>query len=303
MSETTNLRQADAVVDVIGIVSENKLEEVTKDGKTSIRGELVIQTDEINFITFNVFVNEKKDNGEDNKTYAGIKTVMEEYKSVAKVGRENATKVVVNGQIRPNSYVGRDGQVHVAMRNQSSFFNRYNGSAEEFEPHAWFEVEMAITSIVPEIYSSGENQGEETGRAIVKGWMPTYNGIEPITLIAPAEDGIAEAIMDDYHPGETVKFYGDIVNSRAVIEETIPVKIGKPRVKVKTIYKNEMIITNASEAYGEDSDAPTPEPYDIEAIKKATVDRELRLEEEKDKAKKPETTTAKPKTGRGLPTF
>lgn len=302
MSETTNLRQADAVVDVVGIVSENKLEEVTKDGKTSIRGDLVIQTDDINFVTFSVFVNETKDDGSENKTYAGIKTVMNEYKSVAKVGRENATKVTVSGQIRPNSYVGRDGNVHVGIRHQSSFFNRYNGNPEEFEPHAWFELEMFISEIVPETYTSGENIGDETGRAVVKGWMPTYNGIEPITLIAPAEDGIAEAILDDYNPGETVKFYGNIVNSRAVIEETIPVKIGKPRVKVRTIYKNEMIITNASEAYGEDSDMPTPTPYDVEVIKKATADRELRLEEEKNKAKKPEPT-AKAKTSRGLPTF
>lgn len=303
MSESTNLRQAEANVEVVGIVSENKLEEVTVDGKTSIRGELVIQTDTINFVTFNVFVNEKKDNGEVNKTYAGIKTVMNEYASIAKVGREEATKVSVNGQIRPNSYVGKDGQVHVAVRNQSSFFNRYNGSPEDFAPHAWFEVEMCISSIAPETYTSGENAGEETGRVIVKGWVPTYNGIEPMTLIAPVEDGIAEAVMDEYVPGNTVKFYGDIVNNRAVIEETVPVKIGKPKTKVKTIYKNEMVITNASEAYGEDSDVPTPEPYDIDAIKKATVDRELRLEEEKNKAKKPETTAPKAKTGRSLPTF
>ena len=167
------------------------------------------------------------------------------------------------------------------------------------------EVEMAIASITPELYTSGENKGEETGRAIVKGWVPTYSGIEPMTLVAPAEDGIAEAILDDYTPNQTVKFYGDIVNSRAEITKEIPVKIGKPRFEKKTIYKNEMIITNASDAYGEDSETPTPEPYDIGAISQAITDREVRLEEEKAKAKQPETaasaatTKARPK----LPNF
>lgn len=308
MSEATNLRQADAKVEVVGILSENKLEEVTKDGKTSIRGDLVIQTGDINFITFNVYVNEKKDDGSENKLFAGIKTVMNDFKSIAKVGKEEATKMVIEdryGQIRPNSYISsRDGQVHVSMRYQSIVFSEYKGAPEDFDPHAWFELEMSVVQIVPEVYTTGEEKGEETGRVIVKGWMPVYGGgVEPITLVAPAEDGIAEAILDDYAPGETVKFYGDIVNSRATIEETIPVKIGKPRVKVKTIYKNEMVITNVSDAYGEDSETPTPEPYDIDAIKKAVADRELRLEEEKNKAKKPETTAAKPKTGRGLPTF
>ena len=76
MSEATNLRQADAKLEVVGILSENKLEEVTKDGKTCIKGDLVIQTGDINFITINVYVNELKEDGTENKTYAGIKTVM-----------------------------------------------------------------------------------------------------------------------------------------------------------------------------------------------------------------------------------
>lgn len=307
MSEATNLRQADAKLEVVGILSENKLEEVTKDGKTFIKGDLVIQTGDINFITINVYANELKEDGTENKTYAGIKTVMNEFNSIAKVGKENATKVVIKdnyGQIRPRSYVGRDGQVHVGIRYQSMIIDRYKDAPDKFNPHAWFEIEMAIVQIAPEVYTTGEQKGEETGRAIVKGWMPVYDGgVEPMTLYAPAEDGIAEAIMDDYVPGNTVKFYGDIINSRAVIEDVIPVKIGKPRVKTRTVFKNEMVIANVSDAYGEDSETPTPEPYDMDAIKKAVADRELRLEEEKDKVKKPETTAAKPKTNRGLPTF
>ena len=230
---------------------------------------------------------------QDNLKKAGIETVMREYQSIAKVGKDAATRVTVtNGQIRPRSYVGKDKQVHVGVSYQTMFFNRYDGDPEKFDPHAWFEVEMAIASITPELYTSGENKGEETGRVIVKGWVPTYSGIEPMTLVAPAEDGIAEAILDDYTPNQTVKFYGDIVNSRAEITKEIPVKIGKPRFEKKTIYKNEMIITNASDAYGEDSETPTPEPYDIGAISQAITDREVRLEEEKAKAKQPETATS-----------
>lgn len=308
MSETTNLRQADAKVEVVGIVSENTLEELVIDGKKLIKGQITIQTGDINFITFNVYVNQKKNDGTDNGTYPGIKTVMEEYQSIAKVGKDNATKVYVNdinGQIRPRSYVGRDGQIHVGIQYQTMFFNRYEGSLDDFEPHAWFELEMTVASIIPETYNIGEKQGEETGRVIVKGWMPTYNGIEPMTLIAPAEDGIAEAILEGYLPNQTVKFLGDIVNSRAEFTEEIPTKIGKPRTKKKTIYKNEMIITNASEPYGEESEAPTPQPYDLGAISQAITDRELRLEEEQQKAKKPETSAPTPtsKKSKGLPNF
>lgn len=305
MSEKTNLRQADTKVQVVGIVSENTLEESVRDGKKIISGDIVVQTDNINFVTFRVYVSQKKNDGTDNGCYPGIETVMREYKSIARFGEENATRVAVtNGQIRPRSYVGRDKQVHTGLSYQTMFFNRYDGTTGDFKPYAWFELEMVIASIVPEIAASGENKGEETGRAIVKGWMPTYSGIEPITLYAPAEDGIAEAILNDYEPNQTVKFYGDIVNSRAEITKEIPVKIGKPRYEKKTIYKNEMIITNVSEPYGEDSELPTPEPYDIGAISQAITDREVRLEEEKEKAKQPgtdvsTTSKARPK----LPNF
>ena len=193
MSEKTNLRQADTKVEVVGIVSENTLEESVRDGKKVISGDITVQTGDINFVTFRVYVNEKKNDGTDNGCYAGIETVMREYQSIAKVGKDVATRVTVtNGQIKPRSYVGRDKQVHVGVSYQTMFFNRYDGDPEKFEPRAWFEVEMAIASITPELYTSGENKGEETGRAIVKGWVPTYSGIEPMTLIAPAEDGIAE---------------------------------------------------------------------------------------------------------------
>lgn len=300
MTETTNLRQADAKVEVLGILSEKKLEEVTVDGKKIIRGDLVIQTGDINFITFSVYVSEKKNDGNENPAYKGMKTIMEEYKSVATAGREAATKVFVSeksGQFRPNSYVGRDKQVSVSARFQSMFFNEYKGSLEDFEPYAKFEIEMVIASMVPET----DKEGEETGRVVVKGWMPTYSGIEPVTLVAT--DETAGALLDDYAPNNTVKFFGDIVNSRAVIDETIPVKIGKPKVRKKTIYKNEMIITGASEPYGEDSDFPTPEPYDLEAVRKAITDREMKLDEEVKKAKEAEGKVNAPKARTGLPNF
>ena len=300
MTETTNLREADAKVEVVGILSEKKLEEVTVDGKKTIRGELVIQTGDINFVTFNVYVNEKKKDGNDNPAYAGMKTIMEEYNSVAKVGKENATKVVVSdrsGQFRPNSYVGSDKQVHVGARYQSMFFNEYKGEPDAFSPHANFEIELAVSSIVPET----DKDGEETGRAVVKGWMPTYSGIEPVTLVA--EEEVASVLLDDYAPNDTVKFFGDIVNSRAEIDETIPVKIGKPKVRRKTVYKSEMIITGASDPYGEDSEFPTPEPYDIEAIRKAITDREMKLDEEIKKAKDAEGKVGTPKARTGLPSF
>ena len=279
----TNLRQTNAKAFVEGVVSEKDLKVVTEEGKNKITGHLTVKTSDVNFIKFNVNVNEKTKNNTDNKTYAGIQTVMNEYKSIAEVGEEEATRVKVSGDISP--FTGKNGEKIVSYK--SNFFNRLKAD-EELEPKAEFSIELFISGINPEI----DAEGVETGRTIVSGWMPTYNGIEPIDLVAEGE--VAQAVDSGFEVGQTVEFYGEIINNRIETVTEIPVKIGKPRKKVTVEIKNDLIITGASEAYEE---GITPElPYEADTIQAAIQERANRLEEEKAKAQsgaKP-TTNAKP---------
>ena len=267
----TNLRQANAKAFVEGVVSEKDLKVVTEEGKNKITGHLTVKTSDVNFIKFNVNVNEKTKNNTDNKTYAGIQTVMNEYKSIAEVGEEEATRVKVSGDISP--FTGKNGEKIVAYK--SNFFNRLKAD-EEFEPKAEFSIELFISGINPEL----DTEGVETGRTIVSGWIPTYNGIEPIDLVAEGE--VAQAIDSGFEVGQTVEFYGEIINNRIETITEIPVKIGKPRKKVTVEIKNDLIITGASEAYEE---GITPElPYEADTIQAAIQERANRLEEAKAKA-------------------
>lgn len=268
----TNLRQANAKAFVEGVVSEKDLKVVTEEGKNKITGYLTVKTSDVNFIKFNINVNEKTKNNTDNKTYAGIRTVMNEYKSIAEVGEDEATKVKVSGDI--SSFTDKQsGEKKVAYK--SNFFNRLKPS-EEFESKSEFSIELFISGINPEI----DTEGVETGRTIVSGWVPTYNGIEPIDLVAEGE--VAQAIDSGFEVGQTVEFYGEIINNRIETVTEIPVKIGKPRKKVTVEVKNDLIITGASEAYEE---GITPElPYEADTIQAAIQERANKLEEEKAKA-------------------
>lgn len=293
MAETTNIRQSNLKAISEGVVSEIDLKEVVEEGKKRIEGSVTVKTDETNFIRYNVKVNEITKNNTPNSTYAGIQTVMNEYKSIADVGEEEADKIKVSGDL--NVYTGAmDGVTRVGYK--SNFFNRVK-NLDEFEPKAEFVVEMFISSITPEV----NTDGEETGRIIVNGWTITFAGAEPIKLIA--EGDVASAVDSTFEPGQTVEFYGDIVNSRIEKVTEIPVAIGKPRKKVETSYKNELIITGASEAYEE---GVTPEkPYEAEVIKAAIQERTNRLEEAKAKAQSGNkaANTSKPsgaKSGRTL---
>lgn len=266
----TNLRQADAKVNVEGVVSEIVLTEEMNPtlGCNQVTGHLTVKTNDTNFVKFNVRMNEKTKAGTDNKAYAGIKTVMNEYRSIADVGEEAADRVRVSGDI--NLY-------HSIQNNQdvfgykSNFFNRVVG---EYHPHAEFEVEMFIYSMNPEI----DKEGEETGRLLVKGWVPQYeNGIEPLTLVVPAD--LADAVESTFERGQTAKFYGEVVNDRIVIKHEIPVAIGKPKVEVKTITKNELVVTGATEPYEEG--VSVEKPYPAETIKLAIQARNDRIESRK----------------------
>jgi hypothetical protein len=267
----TNLRQANAKAFVAGIVSEKELKTVTEDGKTKITGHITVKTSDVNFIKFSVNANEKTNEGKDNKCYAGIQTVMNEYKSIAEVGEEEATEVRVTGDINP--FTGKDGSKIVLYK--SNFFNRLK-AGEELEPKAEFSVEMFITNIGPEL----AEDDTETGRIVVSGWMPTYNGIEPLELVAEGEVG--QAIDSSFEPGQTVEFYGQIINNRIETVEEIPVKIGKPRRKVTVEYKNDLIIEGASEAY--EKDVTKEEPYEEKTIRAAIQERDNKLAELKAKA-------------------
>lgn len=284
MSTTTNLREAVSAVTVTGVLSEKDLKEVITDGAKSIRGKLVLQVSSVNFVTFPVFVNQKKADGSDNKIYASMETVMRDYHSVSEVGSDDADVVsVTRGQLNPRSFVNDSGR-HESVNFRSNFFNRVNKN--DYTPVAEVEAEIYIGAITREVYRRGENQGEETGRVVIKGWMPLYNdGIEPVYFIV-TED-IADQIESEYAVGQTVTVYATIDNRR--VEEIIekPVKIGKPKKEVKTYYVNELVLTGISEAYEEGITKFAP--YETDAIQKAITEREIRLD---NAATKPATPKA-----------
>lgn len=280
METKTNLRQANTKATAVGLLTDKKMEIKTdpKTGEKHIEGTVTVKTSDKNFITFTVYSKEKKNDKTDNKTYAGLITVMNEFRSVVDAG-DNADYIRVNGQLNP--YRGQNGNEIIGYR--GSFFNRIR-NIENLETDASFEVEMFIQSIVPEMGKDADGEMSETGRLKITGWVPTYNGIEPVDLIVPED--LADACENTYEPGQTVEFYGDIINNS--IEEIIekPVAFGKPKKEVRRTYINELIVTGGSEPYDGDEETDKDHvPYDRSAIEGAIAERNTAIEEAKNKAK------------------
>lgn len=283
----TNLRQADAKVTVAGIVSDKKLEMTTKDGVRTIEGTVTIKTADTNFVQMRVRCADKKKDGSENKTFAGVMTVMNEYKSIADVGEDEADRVRTSGQI--NLFRSNNNGNEIVSYT-SNFFNRIKAN-QEFEPKAEFEIEMYIKSLVPEM----NKEGEETGRYKIVGWIPTFNGIEPLDLIVPEE--LADQVSNIYEPKQTARFYGNIVQN--VTYETIerPMAFGVKK-ETKANFINELVVTGGSPVYNAETKEECVEggnqiPYDPTVIQ-AAIDERDRLIKEGQNKPKTNTNNTKP---------
>lgn len=279
----TNLRQADAKVTVAGIVSDKKLEMKTENGVRTIEGTITIKTSDTNFVQMRVRCADKKKDGTENKAFAGVMTVMNEYKSIADDGADEADRVRTSGQI--NLFRSNNNGNEIVSYT-SNFFNRIKPN-QDYEPKAEFEVEMYIKTLVPEM----NKDGEETGRYKIVGWIPTFNGIEPLELFVPEE--LADVVSNTYEPKQTARFYGEIIQN--VTYETIerPMAFGVKK-ETKANFINELVVTGGSPAY----DAETEEevvkggnqiPYDPTVIQAAIDERDRLIKEGQNK---PRTNTA-----------
>ena len=106
---TTVLKQADATIEVVGIISEIDLEKVQEKDNEVIRGRIKVKTSDTNTVPIDVYVNKYTKDKKENRTYAGWETRMKTYKSIADVGEEEATVVhIKRGQLRPQLYINRE---------------------------------------------------------------------------------------------------------------------------------------------------------------------------------------------------
>ena len=272
------LREALNEVFIEGILKEKTLELTTINvqGKKAdvIRGELVISDKENSEHRVRVFSNKLTKEGKENSVYKGLKTVMDEYVSVAealKLGQtaEAADKVrITKGKIGLNEYYTPNGELRSFPIVTTNFVNRVKDGT--YNPKAEFSLEMYFDNILPEI-----KDNEETGRLIVKGIVPVYGGeVIPLTFIVADEDAV-NYIQTNYEKGKTGKVWGELVNT-VEITKIVEQGFGKAKEKIVTKIINELVITGGEEdQYNEDDERS----YSTDLIKKAMAERDIKLDE------------------------
>lgn len=290
-ANNTTLREATNNVVIEGTVAEVRIEAKKTNDKEFITGEVDIQTDENSIHTVKVFANKLNKEGKESSLYKGIETIMNEYKSIASHGKENADRVrITQGKVGLNEYVGQDDMIKSYPQLSANFINRLTAT-EEFNPKAEFEVEMYVHSVAEEMKND-----EETGRAILKGLVPVYGGkVIPFSFIVADKDAV-DYVSNNYEAGSTVTVYGDIVNRVNVVKKEVEVGFGKPQEKITRTTVREYVVTGGTPPL----DSDDSKAYSTDIIKKALVEREAYHEEMKAKKKNNESKPAeKEKKGFG----
>lgn len=286
------MKQADNVVKIEGLLSENKLERISysRNGvNTEAIGGSVIIKSKTHDAQGNVqdievpvyaFANKFKADGTPNKIYLGLEKVIENYKSIAAVGEENATKVSIsNGQITENRYMTSDGKVVSFPRIRSNFINEVT---RDLDPKASFNLTFVVHSIVDEATEDGDVY------TVIHALIPQYNDrVDKIDLYC-ANVKVAESVKDYWKAGDTVSAQGRLDFHSETTKTVIPVDFGESEnIQVRTTFVSKLVLTGGSQIPLSQEFA-----YNPEDIKKGLAARQAELEASQKKNAQRTTTAA-----------
>ena len=265
-------------VNIVGLLSENNVEQREKDGRKYVTGNIKIQITPENVIPINVFAFENTKAGTKNPAYTQIMSVCDKGISLAACGGDvtKATKVRANTcRFEENMFASRfNGNIISSTRVTGSFFTL--GASED--PKAVFTCGINIRSIKEEVNSDGE----ETGRLFVEGAIEQYNRWDILTFIAESQQAV-DYIRANWEKGDTVSISGRIVGK--TITQTVTSDneggFGEPEEETRTYHRIEYVITSGGEPK-EDEFA-----YDKDKVKEGLADRERRKAELTEGSKKP----------------
>lgn len=257
---------------------------VNKNNDNYVAGEIKIETGEDNIIPVSFYQNELTKEKKPNGIYAGLMTAIEEFKTIAKDGRDAADTITVNaGRLEENSFYGKDGNLIRQYRISSPFFNRKQNAELANE----FVVEGIVVNIADEIKNE-----VPTGRLFVDLLVVGYADRGNILrLVVEGEKGV-DYIKSSVSERDEVKFAGQVLHSEINEELKEEVAFGDPIIRITTRTERKLLITSAT--------AARESTVSSEEIDTILADREGRLKIDKEKAaSKAKKEESKPASTRG----
>ena len=239
--------------------------------KEYISGTVQIAVDEdlLNVIpVYFSFVTEETTSGKPNTTYKVLKQIIDDDKTVIKVGKEEALKVKLNPSIALNEFISRDNQLISAKRSENGFASIITNFPTDKNK---FKVDMLVTSAARQ--EADEERHIDKDYVIIKGYIFDYrNAILPVEFKVTNEQGMG--YFEDSNPTPSEPLYtqvwGLIKCETIVTQVTEESAFGEPAVRTYERKNKEWVVTGAR-----------PTPYELgvditkEELQKAIADRNI----------------------------
>lgn len=285
------MRKTKNQVFVKGRIYEHKLaikevqnKESENYGKPYISGTIDIATDDecTNVISVHyTFVKELTSKGNKNSSYAALKNIIENGKTVVNDGVENATFVKCDTSLDVNDFISnRDGnETYVAAKRSEGGFITIL-TMPETDKTNFFDVDMYINK-VKEIEANPE-RGVEKPYIQVSGYVFNFrNAILPVDFVCKDENGIKYFLSKNISKENPLftRVWGNIVNATLKREVERANAFGSSSVEIETRNVREWSIIGANPVEYVLGDAEAGITAD--ELKKALSDREVHLAEVK----------------------
>lgn len=256
---------------------------VTKNNQEYLGGKVFVETGDDAVIPVDFFATKTKKDGTPNGLYKSIETMVNEFKSVATHGEEEADSIEVGaGEIKENAYHNDNGALIRGFTIQAPFYKRMGNA----QPKAEFIVVGEIIS-VEDVIKDNVPTGEALLRMLVVGYGNRANIID-FTLNTPEAVQYAKS---NFSAGQEVKVQGQIV-----VEETEPVKeatgFGAPIVDENKRSERKLVVLSAT--------PPVSSAITDEERNQMLSQREAMLEEGKNKKKASAPAQPKSNTASGF---
>lgn len=222
---------------------------------------------EISEIPVSIFATQYTRDNRPNPAYENLQR-LKTMKTVQGYGEAEADVVRISGAtISENNFVAKSGNLISGWQIRSSFIN----SGNKAQDIASFNVDIFIMDMHPET----DNEGEETGRLIVKGAVVQYNSVlDVLEFIVEGADRV-EYVERNWNINDTVNVGGRIrVTSQEATRPASTSSWGEELPETTTRMVRELIITRGSDEPFEEDFA-----YDPAEIKKGFNERKANIEQ------------------------
>lgn len=279
MKESTNN------VYLTGVLVKKDFEEVDCDVKNeqgqvigkdkAIRGVAIIRTTDGSENEVKYYATRLTKKGAESALFKGLKTVMNEYKSLEQFPNEADVVKIGAGKISVNDYVNSKSELKCYNEVKANFINRVESKdLETTLQESKFEVEGVVETITDEIIKE-----VPTGNKIINLMIIGYEG----TLI-PMKLTIIESMVTafnsaGFYEGGYAKFVGKLVNTKETTEIIEKMGFGEDNVKIVTKTVSRFEVTS-----GNPLGTPMDKGITVEEWGQAKTKRQLKLDKKKEEA-------------------